>query len=182
MKKLIILMSILSIAGFAGCAKKPVIKPQPVVEAEPVVEPVAVSTEAAVPDDQVDEPSLRGKEYKEAESLKKIFFEYDDDKLTSEARTVLADDALWLKKNTEVEVLIEGHCDERGTIEYNLALGDRRAKTVRKYLMKLGVSGKRVATISYGEEKPADFGHDDAAWAKNRRAEILGRIPPEKAE
>jgi len=173
---------VIAFAGFAGCAKKPVVKPQspPVVEPEPVVEPIADGTPSAPSDEPAEEPSLRGKEFKETENLKKIYFDYDDDKLNVEARSVLSDNSLWLKKNQDVEVLIEGHCDERGTVEYNMALGDRRAKAVRRYLMKLGVSGKRIATISYGEEKPVDFGHDENAWAKNRRAETLGRILPIK--
>jgi len=181
-KKIAFLMSILFLIGLGGCAKKPIVRPHPesVAETETVVEPVVVSTSAA--EEQAEEPSLRGKEYKETENLKKVYFDYDDDKLTAETRSILSDNALWLKKNQAVEIIIEGHCDERGTIEYNLALGDRRAKAARKYLMRLGVSGKRIATISYGEEKPADFGHDENAWAKNRRAEILGRVLPEKAE
>ena len=183
MKKFMVLAAILSLTGFFGCAKKQVVKPQPVVEEVPVVEPVEVSTPVAAPiEDTAEEPSLRGKEYKVSDDLKKIHFDFDEDKLTSAARDILSDDALWLKKNPDVEVLVEGHCDERGTIEYNLSLGDKRAKAVRKYLMKLGVSGKRIATISYGEEKPIDMGHDEAAWANNRRAEILGRIPEGKTE
>jgi len=75
-----------------------------------------------------------------------------------------------MKKNPGAKVQIEGHCDERGTPEYNLALGQRRADSTKKYLVNLGIDGSRLSTISYGEEKPADPGHNEAAWAKNRRA------------
>jgi peptidoglycan-associated lipoprotein len=75
-----------------------------------------------------------------------------------------------LKQNGNARVQIEGHCDERGTTEYNLALGERRANAVREFLMKMGIPKSRIDTISYGKERPSDMGHDDAAWAKNRRA------------
>lgn len=146
-----------------GCAKKKIVKPP---------EPVYQAVEKAV-----EEPSLRGKEYKKVAQLETVYFDYDDATLRSDARNILAANAKWLKENKDVEIIVEGHCDERGTTDYNIALGDRRAKSVRSYLMKLGIKGNRVATISYGEERPDNTGHDEAAWSKNRRAEILGRIP-----
>ena len=79
----------------------------------------------------------------------------------------------WLKKNGQYSLLVEGHCDERGTEQYNLALGDKRANTAKEYLMTLGVDGSRIRTVSYGEERPFDPGHDEAAWAKNRRAHLV---------
>ncbi len=127
-----------------------------------------------------EEPSLRGKDYKKVAQLETVYFEYDDATLRSDARNVLAKNAKYLKENQNVEIIVEGHCDERGTTDYNIALGDRRAKAVRSYLLKLGMKGNRIATISYGEEKPADFGHDESSWSKNRRAEMLGRIPEKK--
>lgn len=148
---------------FTGCAKKQVVKPP---------EPVAPEVSA-----QAEEPSLRGKEYKKVSQIETVYFDYDDASLRGEARNVLAKNAEWLKENMDVEIIVEGHCDERGTTDYNMALGDRRAKAVRSYLMKLGVKGSRLATISYGEEKPVDLGHDEAAWSRNRRGEMLGRIP-----
>jgi peptidoglycan-associated lipoprotein len=78
-----------------------------------------------------------------------------------------------LKKYPKVKVQIEGHCDERGTIEYNLALGERRANSTKKYLISLGISADRISTISYGKERPLDPGHNEEAWAKNRRAHIV---------
>jgi peptidoglycan-associated lipoprotein len=102
--------------------------------------------------------------------LEDIHFEFDKSSLTPEAQGILKKDADWLKRNSSVVVEVEGHCDERGTIEYNLALGDRRAKSARDFLVNLGISTSRMRTISYGKEMPLDPGHNEAAWAKNRRA------------
>jgi peptidoglycan-associated lipoprotein len=104
-------------------------------------------------------------------SLKPVHFDYDQFTMTSEAQAAAQYDAEILKRAPQVAVLIEGHCDERGTDEYNLALGERRAQAVAQYLTTLGVSN-RMSTVSYGSELPADPGHNEAAWAKNRRAEL----------
>ena len=103
--------------------------------------------------------------------LKTIYFGYDKDELTDAARATLRQNANWLKANPQWNVVLQGHCDERGTIEYNLALGQRRANSVRSYMASLGVDASRIRTVSYGEERPVDNGHNEAAWAKNRRAE-----------
>lgn len=99
-----------------------------------------------------------------------IHFEFDSSNLLPEAQEILRWKAAWLQKNQNAQVTIEGHCDERGTSEYNLALGDRRANSAKSYLMDLGIYGSRLNTISYGEERPADYGSNEEAWAKNRRA------------
>ena len=99
-----------------------------------------------------------------------IHFEFDSSNLLPEAQEILRWKAAWLQKNQNAQVTIEGHCDERGTSEYNLALGDRRANSAKSYLMDLGIYGSRLKTISYGEERPADYGSNEEAWAKNRRA------------
>ena len=104
--------------------------------------------------------------------LRKIYFEYDKSNIRPEYQTVLENVSKWMERNAGHQLLIEGHCDERGTDEYNLALGERRALAVRSYLVALGVSADRVHTISYGEEKPAVAGSTEAAWSKNRRAEF----------
>lgn len=101
-----------------------------------------------------------------------VHFDYDKYMIRDEDKPVLDKNAKWLNLNSKVKVTIEGHADERGETEYNLALGDKRARSVEKYLQALGVSGSRLSTISYGEEKPAEPGHDEAAWSKNRRAEF----------
>jgi peptidoglycan-associated lipoprotein len=105
--------------------------------------------------------------------LGSIFFEYDQARLTNDARTQLASNAEWIKTNPAVTVQIEGHTDERGSVEYNLSLGERRAKSVKAYLASLGVDNKRMTIISYGEEKPLQSGESEAAWAKNRRANFV---------
>ena len=102
--------------------------------------------------------------------LADIRFEYDSAALTDEARAVLEKHALWLQGQRDARVTIEGHCDERGTVEYNLALGEQRARAVRDYLSSLGVAGARLRVVSYGKERPLDPGNDDAARARNRRA------------
>ena len=115
------------------------------------------------------EMSQRMSDEMAAFETKSIYFEFDKSNLLPEAMETLKDKAAWLRKNTSYKVRIEGNCDERGTNEYNLALGERRAHAAKKYLMDLGISGDRIMTISYGEERPAVYGHNEAAWAKNRR-------------
>ncbi|MFH1541057.1 MAG: peptidoglycan-associated lipoprotein Pal [Elusimicrobiota bacterium] len=155
---------------FTGCAKKKIVKPQ-----QPIEPPQQVVEEPQ------EEPSLREKEYKRIVELETVYFDYNNAALHHDARNILAKNVKYLKKNVDVEVVVEGHCDERGTTDYNIALGDRRAKSIRSYMVKLGVKGNRIATISYGEEKPANSGNNEASWAKNRRGEILGRILPATA-
>jgi len=106
----------------------------------------------------------------EASPLADIRFEYDSAALTDEARATLEKHALWLQGRRGVRVTVEGHCDERGTVEYNLALGEQRARAARDYLVSLGVAADRVRVVSYGKERPLDPGTGEAAWAKNRRA------------
>jgi len=110
-------------------------------------------------------------EVKEFES-EKIYFDFDKSDLKPEARATLRKKADWLNENPGFYMWIEGHCDERGTSEYNLALGERRAHAAKEFLKALGVSEGRLRTISYGEERPADPGHNEEAWAKNRRDEF----------
>jgi peptidoglycan-associated lipoprotein len=105
-------------------------------------------------------------------ALEKIYFEFDATTLSEQARTSLANNAEMLRKNSTVTVRIEGHCDERGSDEYNLALGERRAASVKRYLVEHGVGEGRISVTSYGEERPLDPGHTEEAWAKNRRAEF----------
>lgn len=99
----------------------------------------------------------------------RIFFDFDKFDIKPAARETLKNQAAWLRKYPQVTVTIEGHCDERGTREYNLALGERRAQAVKDYLISLGVDSVRVATISYGKERPVALGHTEAAWSQNRK-------------
>jgi peptidoglycan-associated lipoprotein len=105
----------------------------------------------------------------------RVFFDYDKYSLTADSQKVLQGQAAWLKKNAGKNVVIEGHCDERGTREYNLALGERRANSVKDYLVALGVAADRVSTVSYGKERPVALGHDDGAWSQNRRGVTIVR-------
>ena len=100
----------------------------------------------------------------------RVFFETDSSSLTPTATATLDKQATWLNHYTNYKILIEGHADERGTREYNIALGERRASAVKSYLQGLGVQPNRMLTISYGSERPVDPGHDEQAWAQNRRA------------
>jgi peptidoglycan-associated lipoprotein len=105
--------------------------------------------------------------------LKDVHFDYDRFDLRQEDRDVLQQDAEWLKQNAAAKVEIEGHCDERGTVEYNLALGAKRAKSVKDYLVSLGIPADRLSTISYGEELPLCHESNEACWARNRRAHLV---------
>ena len=102
-----------------------------------------------------------------------VYFEFDSSALMGEAQEVLKRKAVWLRANPGASVIVEGHCDERGTNEYNLALGDRRAESAKRFLADLGIAGSRLTTISYGEERPVDAGHGEESWAKNRRAHFV---------
>jgi peptidoglycan-associated lipoprotein len=124
----------------------------------------------------VEEPTASGEDFSvsdpsgEGGPLADIHFDYDQATLTDEGRAILEKHALWLQNHREAKVLVEGHCDERGTVEYNLALGNQRAQVTRDYLASLGVAADRLRTTSYGKERPLDPGQNEAAWAKNRRA------------
>ena len=109
--------------------------------------------------------------------FRQIYFDYDKSNIRPEFQPVLEGIAAWAAKNPARQLLVEGHCDERGTDEYNLALGERRALAVRRYLVALGLAADRMHTISYGEEKPAVPGSDESAWSKNRRAEFKVSAP-----
>ena len=102
-----------------------------------------------------------------------IHFAFDCSALNSASQSVLKQKAVWLDANADASVTIEGHCDERGTNEYNLALADRRAQSAKAFLIELGVEKSRINTISYGEERPIDDGHNEQAWTKNRRAHFI---------
>lgn len=108
-----------------------------------------------------------------AGGLQTVYFAFDSSNIEGETKIALQNNAEYLKANTNVDVQIEGHCDERGGRQYNLALGERRAKAVRDYLVALGVESKRLSTISYGSERPKAEGSDESAWSQNRRANFV---------
>ncbi|HBA88978.1 MAG TPA: peptidoglycan-associated lipoprotein Pal [Geobacter sp.] len=140
---------------------------QPMTETTPTREP-AVAQEAPKAGQAAKAPAAE----LQAE-LQKIYFNFDSADLSEESRGVLSKNADYLSKQPSVKVRIEGNCDERGSDDYNMALGERRAKAAKDYLVNLGIASDRLATISYGEEKPVDQGHDEAAWAQNRRDEFV---------
>jgi peptidoglycan-associated lipoprotein len=100
----------------------------------------------------------------------RVFFDYDSASIDGTSQATLEKQAAWLKQYSSINVTVEGHCDERGTREYNLALGERRAAAAKKYLVGLGVAASRISTISYGKERPAVVGSDESSWSQNRRA------------
>ena len=108
-----------------------------------------------------------------AEGPKPIYFDYDKSFIRNDAKSVMKENAQWLKANPKVKVKIEGNCDERGTVEYNQALGQRRAASAKKYLTEMGVSAHRISLISYGKEKPICSEHDESCWQKNRRDDFV---------
>jgi peptidoglycan-associated lipoprotein len=137
---------------------------------EPVAEPTIVPPEP-LREDSIASASLD--DINRNSPLKPVFFEYDSSELAGDAKGVLDANALVLKKYPSWTITIEGHCDERGTAEYNLALGERRAVASRAYLVSLGISADRLRTVSYGKEFPFEPGHDESAYVKNRRAHFV---------
>ena len=118
------------------------------------------------------QPGIEGEIF-ESKLLKDIHFDFDKYDIRPGDTEILKENGTLLKKYPKVKIQIEGHCDERGSVEYNLALGERRANSTKKYLTSLGISPDRISIISYGEERPADPGHNEEAWAKNRRAHTI---------
>ncbi len=151
----------------SGCTKKP--NGETISLSSPVNTEMT-EAEAAVP--TTAEPSAATTGAVDINELKTVYFGYDSSTLTEEAHQILASNASWLISNTGVSVSIEGHCDERGSDEYNFALGENRALAVKKYLIALGVAPDRLKTISFGEERPAVIDHNETAWSKNRRSEF----------
>ncbi len=153
-------------------------KPAPETDVSETPPPAESGTGDETPPDRVDETTKwvdPNTEY--ASILKPIRFEYNRYRITEEAKPSLEGIARLLTQNTGWKVLVEGHCDERGTNEYNLTLGEQRAQATKRYLSSLGVDESRLESVSYGEERPANMGHDEEAWATNRRAEFKVEAP-----
>lgn len=162
----------------AGCAKEEVVKKdEPMVQEQTVQkqqEPAKVEPVKQPEPPKPQEQEATAAKASVAVALETVYFDYDKSDLRQDARDVLSKNAeALIKQATDAKIKIEGHCDERGSDEYNLALGERRAKSVAKYLTSLGVSEDRISTISFGKEKPAVTGSDESAWSKNRRAEFV---------
>jgi len=156
----------------SGCARK---NYSPAADSMSTVTPV--SSKEAAKDASSQENSMANASGAEiaisdGRHLETVYFDYDSYVLKQEAQTLLQKNATFLKEDPSMAITIEGHCDERGSDEYNLALGDQRAKAIRDYLVALGIGANRLAMVSYGEERPAVPGHDETSWEKNRRAEF----------
>ena len=181
MKKTIVLALVCLLAislglGVSCKAKtKPTPPPPPQVKEQPVVEQVTETAPAEAAPLSEEELFLRKTldQINQERALKNIRFDYDKYFIRDDAKGILEANAAWMKKFQTAKILIEGHCDERGTEEYNLALGEKRAKSTMDYLLSLGIPADRMRIISYGKSQPLDMGHDETAWANNRRAQFL---------
>lgn len=152
-----------------GCHKKHEVQPSQQSSQAPVeAEPSAPVTDAGTSAGGQDASNF---------AVAPVFFDYDRYEIRPDQADAVRGDAKIMRENENLRILLEGHCDERGTEEYNLALGDRRARAVKQYLVDLGVPEARIKTISYGESQPFAFGHDEAAWQQNRRAQPVGSVP-----
>ena len=163
----------------SGCKKKaPETVPEPPSPPAPIEETKAPETAPPAaepfPTQKVDTTQVEQSidDLNRSGVLKTVYFAYDSNDVDQAATAILQGNATWLKGHARYNVEIGGHCDERGSIGYNVALGDRRANAVKAYLVSLGADGSKLTAVSYGEEKPADPGHDESAFAKNRRAEF----------
>ena len=151
----LLMITLLSMTfALAGCPKKDVVKETP---------PAAETTE----------PTTSDLESSQVPSTSVIYFDFDNAEIRPEFREIVAAHAASLAKSPNVKVRLEGHADERGSREYNIGLGERRSQSVRRALMLQGVGDGQIVTVSYGEERPAESGSDEAAWAKNRRVELV---------
>jgi peptidoglycan-associated lipoprotein len=185
MSRLLVLVVVLSLAA-ASCARRqppatapaPAPAPPPATTAAPPPPPPATRVEDPLPvpaeplaDDSIGNRSLD--DLNRDSPFRPVFFGLDSAELDDTGRNVVVQNAGLLKKYPTWVVTVEGHCDERGTAEYNLALGERRAVAVKTYLVSLGVAPDRIRTVSYGKEFPFDLGHDENAWSSNRRAQFV---------
>ena len=152
-----------------GCSSRK--KVSPAAQIEPP------STESPTPPPREKEETEKPSTEMPSEklSLQDAFFDFDDFSLRQDAKSALEKDGKYLEKNSGMRVIIEGHCDERGSVEYNLALGEKRAHAAKDYLVSYGIPNNRLTTISYGKERPFDQGHDEDSWAKNRRAHVVSK-------
>jgi len=185
---LLVVLAVATTVLMGACARRqsaPVTTPQPAPpvtesDAVPQAPPAPRSSQAVVDDEPTSSPlvedELAGRALEDLNRdspLRPVFFSVDSFELDDEGRSVVAGNAEVLKQNPQWAVTIEGHCDERGTAEYNLALGERRAAAARTYMVSLGIAPARVKTASYGDEYPFEHAHSEDAWSRNRRAHFV---------
>lgn len=174
MKRVFVVFVMLSLVFFfTGCAKKaPKVQPkegpavEKVEEQAPKMEKPALSEEEIFQQKSIEELNKDG-------NLKRINFDFDKYVVREDMKPILQNNANWILKHSTVELLIEGHCDERGTVEYNIALGEKRAESAKSYVVSLGVSADKIKTVSYGKSKPLVQGVDETTWFQNRRADFV---------
>jgi peptidoglycan-associated lipoprotein len=163
-KKILGIIFLSSFLALVGCSSKK-------KDAGATDEAMSSTTDAAAGSSELN---INGdSDNKTAGSLTTVYFDFDSSTLRDDTKAALDANHAFLTSNANVEVQIEGHCDERGGVEYNLALGERRAKSVMDYLSAMGIAANRITTISYGKEKPIAMGHDEASWSQNRRANFI---------
>ncbi len=176
MKKItLVLVAGIFLITLGGCKKKEKVKVIPPA-AKQVAKTGEEVKEKPIPKPVVQEESIEDMSLEEINRkgyLQRIYFDFDKYDIREDQKPILIKNAEWLKAHPTVKILIEGHCDERGTEEYNLALGEKRAKAVRDFLISLGISPDRIKIVSYGKSRPLDPRHNEEAWAKNRRAEFV---------
>ncbi len=166
MKSFLTLLATAMLIAFmvVGCAKKPAV--------EAPTRPTTTETRQTErpPETQTDQGRV---ETEPSAKFMAVYFDFDRYNLRDDAKASLRKNIDVMKQEPDLRITVEGHCDERGTVEYNLALGERRAKSARDYMISMGIKGDRISTISYGKERPVAFGHDEDSWAKNRRDEFV---------
>jgi peptidoglycan-associated lipoprotein len=168
-----VVAALLLIAVLAGCAKRPAATtPVPPAPTTTTNNPAPPPEPVPTPPPPVPVPENTGGATIPAGQLKIVYFGYDSFTLDESARAALDQNARVLREHSGATVSLDGHCDERGTVEYNQALGEKRAEAVQQYLADAGIPSARLRVISYGKERPADEGHDESSWAKNRRVEF----------
>jgi peptidoglycan-associated lipoprotein len=166
---------VLGLLALWGCPKKAEVTTTP---ATPKEMAPGESAPSPMRDEQAEKPMMKDESMERAKAaaaagLQPVYFDFDQSFIRSDQRVVMTANAEWLKANPKVKIKIEGNCDERGTREYNQALGQRRATSAKKYLVDMGVSAKRVSLISYGKEKPACSESSESCWQKNRRGDLV---------
>jgi peptidoglycan-associated lipoprotein len=176
MKKVALSLIILSLMFYFGaCSKKEAPKTEP-VKAQQSVQKVEEKKPVAERPTLTEEEIFQNKSIEQLNKdqvLKRINFDFDKYDIREDAKSILQTNANWMLRYKTTEILIEGHCDERGTDEYNIALGEKRADSAKKYMTSLGISDKRIRIISYGKNKPLVTGHDEDSFAQNRRGEFI---------
>jgi peptidoglycan-associated lipoprotein len=190
MKKIVVLALVLVFGCMLiGCAQRKAVQPQPSATPEEMGAKASEKSEQRVPEEKITEQQIAKIETREGEMptyaeeksiFDDIYFDFDKYDIRPDAKPILQSVADWLMKNKSADLLIEGHCDERGTNEYNLALGDRRAKAARDGLIALSISSGRINLISYGEERPLCTEKTEECWQKNRRAHFVVQMGKSK--